>query len=78
MQYHETPEIAAAINRLVLEYGREAWFYQATQTSDGAGTRVLVQVLDAYYSEDVLPRRVDNVYLVVQRWRPAAKEKLVA
>ncbi len=65
--YKETPEIAAAINELLLRYGAEPWWDDARQFIDDAGARILIKVVDCLYVEDVLPRHFMDAYIVVQR-----------
>lgn len=74
MGYQEDPAIADAINDIVLRYGPAEWFVSASQVSDDAGRRVLVMV-NALYLEDVLPRKMGDVFLVVQVWVPPVKYK---
>lgn len=63
----ETPEVQAAITELLLRWGDEPWFHNAYQIRDGAGARLLVEVVDVFYVEDVLPRLLAGCGLVVQR-----------
>lgn len=63
----ETPEVSEAINELLLHYGNAPWFYDAKQSNDDAGARLLVLVVDELYAEDVLPRKLGQCFLVVQR-----------
>lgn len=63
----EAPEVSEAINELLLRYGNEPWFYDAKQTNDDAGARLLVLVVDELYEEDVLPRKLAQCFVVVQR-----------
>lgn len=67
MAHKETPEVSDAINQLILQYGNEPWLFSAEQFKDDAGIRLLVKVIDAFYVEDVLPRRLGDVFVVVQR-----------
>jgi hypothetical protein len=45
----------------------EPWFVAATPARDHAGFRVEVQVDQALYTQDVLPRISDGIYLVVRK-----------
>lgn len=69
MTYQEAPEVTEAINELLLRWGNEPWFFDAHQVVDDAGTRLLVKVLETEYNEDLLPRRLGNCFLIVQKVR---------
>lgn len=60
-----TPEMDADLQNFLETYGEEPWFFDAYPTTDDAGCRLQVEVLDAYYVKDLLPRKLGSSYLVV-------------
>lgn len=67
MSRKETPEVVAAVDLLLERWGEEPWFFDAREVRDDAGARLLVEVVDVLYVDDVLPRKLGDAFLVVQR-----------
>jgi len=61
----ETTEVVEATELLLKEFGECVWFYDAYRTLDDAGPRLLVEVIDEFYLQDYLPRRLGNAFVVV-------------
>jgi len=54
-----------ALSEVYFRYGGETWFAAAEVVSDDAGKRIAIKVFAERYSEDVLPRKMDDFFLVV-------------
>lgn len=71
----DEPHVSEAIEQLITDHGDEPWLYDAYQTRDDAGIRLLVEVVDELYTSDVLPRRIKNCFVVVCRVKGAVGKK---
>lgn len=56
-----------ALELLINKYGDEPWLYDAYQTKDDCGSRLMVEVIDELFVDDVLPRKMGKCYVVVGR-----------
>lgn len=64
-----------ALEFLINNYGDEPWLYDAYQTKDDAGSRLMVEVIDELFINDVLPRKMGKCYVVVGRVRGKLSNK---
>jgi len=71
----DEPFISEALEQLITDHGDAPWLYDAYQTKDDAGTRLQIEVIDELYTDDVLPRKIKNSYIVVLRVKGVVGKK---